>query len=216
MGFDTRVRQAVDIIYVKRDFAAGQEAFQMLWKAAEEGDGDACLLLARCYGGSCFVDERFQYEVNDELRDEYFNRSIELGSAAGMLCASRLGGFTPRCGCLIHDPYKSPREVWDAVVKLALEGELFCELLIANAYYYGDALFYMDLDEGITYEEKRAILGKMTIAARDMYEDLYSKGMMMAPYNYRNIVTSGDYNVPKSNARNEWLTEMCQEHNIDL
>lgn len=217
MGFDVRVREAIDIIYIKGDFARGQEAFNMLKEAADCGDGDACFLLGRCYGGSSFTDSRFNFVEDDDLLMEYFNRSIELGSAIGMLGTKRLGGFEPRCGSNIHAPYNSPREVWDAVVKLALEGELFCELLIANAYYYGDAISLMELDKTeLSNETINIYLRTMALTARDMYEDIYNKGMLMGYGNYRDIITSGDYGIPKSKERYKWLQKICATKGINI
>lgn len=217
MNSDYRVINAIDVMYVKDDFAKGQEAFIELKKAADEGDGDACYLLGRCYSGSAFIDSRFNFEVNDELAEEYFNRSIEAGSALGMMGIMRVGGFVPRSGSLLHAPYTSYREVWDKVTSDALDGDLFSELLVANAYYYGDTIKLMELDGGkVTNFELEEIVRKFTYTAMAMYEDLYSHGMMMGYGNYKDIVTSGDYGIPKDYRRYAWLQQKCKAKGIDI
>lgn len=217
MAFDHRVSQAIDIIYVKKEFKRGQEALDLLKEAADAGDGDACFFLGRCYAGPEFADSRFNFEKNYELTQEYFNQSIEKGSAVGMFASRRFGEFFPRCGSFIHPPYNSNREIWDAVANLALEGELFCELLIANACYYGDYIILLGIDmDAFSQEDRNRLLKVMTITARDMYEDLFTKGMIMGYYNYKDIVTSGDYDVPISKERQKWLVDICAKHGVTI
>lgn len=217
MAFDQRVSQAVDIIYGRKEFRRGQEAFDLLQAAAADGDADAYFLLGRCYAGSAFVDERFNFVEDEALTDEYFNRSIEMGSAVAMFAARRLGGFRPRCGSFIQPPYNSNREVWDAVVSMALEGEVFCELILANAYYYGDAIELMGFDkQNMPVQQKQYLLANMAITARDIYEDIYNKGMLMAVWNYKDIITSGDFGVPKDGKRYKWLRKLCSKRGIDI
>lgn len=217
MAFDYRVSQAIDIIYAKHDIKRGQEAFEMLKAAADEGDGDACFFLGRCYGGPDFADPRFNYIKDYNLTKEYFNKSIEYGSAVGMFASRRFAGFKPRCGSFVQPPYNSNREVWDAVVKLALEGELFCEYLLANACYYGDYIDLMDIDmRSFSDEHRQYILKSMTLTAMEMFEDLFTKGMIMGHYNYKDIVTSGDYGVPVSKAKVKWLKKICAKNGTNI
>lgn len=118
----------------------GKEAKAMLEEAAAEGNGDACFFLGRCYLGECFIKPKFGFEENEELGNEYFNKSIELGSAIGMFGTQRLAGFKPRCGSFIHEPYSSLKEIWDVVNELAESGQPFCQYMLGNAYYYGDCI----------------------------------------------------------------------------
>ena len=50
----------------------------------------------------------------------------------------------------------------------------------------------------------------------DMYEDIYNKGMLMGYGNYRDIITSGDYGIPKSKERYKWLQKICATKGINI
>lgn len=212
MAFDSRVSRAIDIIYRQLDFYKGVEAFDLLREAAADGDADAHYFLGRCYAGTSFVNEGFNFPEDDDIALDYINKSMELGSAVGMFGARRVGGIEPVGGTFVHAPYNSDREVWDAVVELALEGELFCELLIANAYYYGDSVEFLGIDvENMPDEQAFFIIRSMILAAADMYEDILSNGMFMAWENYKDIITSGDYGIKPDQEKYKWLKKICAE-----
>lgn len=97
---DKRVEYAIDQLWVNPWNGDGKKAKDMLDEAAKEGNGDAYFFLGCCYLGECYVNPRFGFEENIDLGMEYFNKSIELGSAIGMFGAQRLGGFEPRGGFL--------------------------------------------------------------------------------------------------------------------
>ena len=60
------------------------------------------------------------------------------------------------------------------------------------------------------------ILRKMAFAARDIYEDIYSKGMLMAYHNYKDLVLSGDYGMPITKDRYKWLKKLCAAQGIEI
>ena len=101
--FDDRVEYAIQNIWVNFRSGNGEQAMRGLQEAAQEGNGDACYFLARCYSGPCYVDPGFGFESDDDKAEEWYNKSIELGSAVGMMGAMRVGGFKPRCGILNPD-----------------------------------------------------------------------------------------------------------------
>lgn len=103
--FDSRVESAVQTIWKVPFTGNAEEAKQKLMEAAEEGDGDACYFLARCYYGRCFVDPALGFEDNDKLGDQYLQRSLELGSAVGMLGSLRVGGFEAKNDRYVYPPY---------------------------------------------------------------------------------------------------------------
>lgn len=49
--FSDKVEQALQYIYYDLRARRGQEGFQLLQQAVQEGDADACCLLARCVMG---------------------------------------------------------------------------------------------------------------------------------------------------------------------
>ena len=144
--FDKRVSDAVHTIWVKQDFENGDIAKKILEKAAAEGDGDACYFLGRCYLGECFVNPAFGFLEDDQLGFEYFNKSLEYGSAVGMFGSMRAVGFEPTRGTYVYPPYVSLREIWAVVNEMAENGELFCQYMIATAYYFGDVIKFLEFD----------------------------------------------------------------------
>ena len=197
ISYDARIEKAVYILWVDMEFDRGQEAKQLLEEALASGMADAYYFLGRTYAGNGFINSQFGFEENEEKATEYFNLSIENGSALGMFAARRLAGFEPRCGSMIHAPYNSVTEVWDEVRALADSGEIFAQYLVANAYYYGDVIELMNVDMSqFTDEQATAQIRAWTETAAAMYDELIAKGMVMGAYNYIDIITSGDFGIP--------------------
>ena len=200
--FDERIEKAIYILWVDMESKRAKKAKELLEQAANDGVADAYYFLGRIYAGPCFVNPIFKFEENDAKTEEYFNLSIENGSAIGMFAARRMAGFEPRCGSMVCEPYHSVEEVWDAVCSLADSGEIFAKYLIANAYYYGDIVGLLNLDfSSLTEAQIEARLRGWALKAIEMYEELISKGMVMGVYNYIDIITSGDYGVPINTKR---------------
>lgn len=205
--FDSRVEYAINNIWVNPRSGNGEEALRRLREAAEEGDGDACYFLARCYSGPHYVDPCFGFESNDETAGEWYNKSIELGSAVGMMGAMRVGGFKPRCGDFVYSPYQTKREVWDRVMEMARGGQIFCRYMIANAYYYGDAVELAGLKVN-GQADVCALLRK----AVQIYEELMEAGMTLCIGNLLDILTSGKYGMPVDTERaRHWEEKAAQQ-----
>lgn len=47
----------------------------------------------------------------------------------------------------VHSPYTSLKEIWDEVNNLAENGQVFCQYMVGNAYYYGDCLEMLGYDD---------------------------------------------------------------------
>lgn len=201
-AFDERIEKAVSILWCDRQLERGREAMELLEEAAEEGHGDACYFLARCYAGPSYVDAGFGFPENDEKAYQYLDMSIEQGSAVGMFGARRFGGYKPKGGSFIHAPYESSREIWEEVCAIANSGEKFIKYLVANAYYYGDVAQLTEVDfASETNEQIDNQFKKWAETAIDMYEELLEQDMIMGISNYIDIITSGDYGVPKNKKR---------------
>ena len=190
---DKRVEYAIDQLWVNPWNGDGKKAKDMLEEAANEGNGDAYFFLGRCYLGECYVNPRFGFEENIDLGMEYFNKSIELGSAIGMFGAQRLGGFEPRGGSYVHSPYTSLKEIWDEVNNLAENGQVFCQYMIGNAYYYGDCLEMLGYDDD---QVALPLIQSFQKKAIEMFEKCVDKGFAMAAVNLIDILTSGEYGMP--------------------
>lgn len=213
--FDSKLEEAIHILWVDFQFERGQEAFEIIEEKAKAGNGDAYYFLARCYAGSCFVNRGFGFPEDDDKCEEYMNLSIESGSAIGMFGARRLGGFKPRCGSFLHAPYHSSRELWDSVCNIAASGEIFTQYLIANAYYYGDVGELLEIDfRQVKEPQLQQLFRQWAEAAIPLYEDLIAHGMYMGVGNYIDIITSGDYGVPKNEKRARELKYLAAEHGM--
>lgn len=196
--FEKRVSSAVQTIWIEQNFNDGAAAKKILEEAAAGEDGDACYFLGRCYLGECFVNPAFGFPEDDELGYEYFNKSLEYGSAAGMFGSMRAAGFEPKRGTYVYPPYVSLREIWAVINEMAENGELFCQYMIATAYYFGDVIKFLEYDpESIDLAQ---VQYWKNIAA-SMYEKCIEQGMGMAIQNLINILTSGDYGMPKQEER---------------
>ena len=207
--FDERVDYAVNQLWVKRDKAEGEKAKQMLEQAAAEGNADAYYFLGRCYLGECFVDPVFGFEENEYKGNEFFRKSIELGSAVGMFASMRLAGFIPPGGIFVHPPYQSLREIWNEVERYANAGQPFCQLLIGNAYFWGDVVEFLQVPK----VNDEVIRGFMHEAMR-YYDMSIANGNYSVISNYLNIVTSGDYNMPKNHRKEMELIDLGAEHGV--
>jgi len=209
---DSRLEAAVYILWVRNEFNRGEEALQILKDLEAEGNMDACYFLARCYDGECFINKAFGFPEDDGLVDKYLNKSIEGGSAIGMFGGRRFGGFTPRCGSFIHAPFSSDKEIWDEMCATAQAGEIFAQYLVSNAYYYGDIIEFLGIDTNRM--DRQALYNSIhgwKDTAVSMYEDQFSKGMFMGAGNCIDILTSGEWGIPKDEARVKRIRRMAAD-----
>lgn len=195
---DERVEYAIEQLQLNPIQGDGQKAKAMLEEAANEDNGDACFFLGRCYLGECFVHPRFGFEENYDKGHEYFNKSIALGSAIGMFGTRRLSDFKPIGGSYIHAPYSSNKEVWDAVKDLAEKGQVFCQYMLGNAYYYGDCIEMLEVPRE---KVNSALILAYQTKAIELFQKSIDNGLTMAIPNLLDIITSGDYGVPKDEKR---------------
>lgn len=207
--FDERVEKAVDILWLHMQFDKGFEARNLLKEAAEEGDADACYFLARCYAGSRFVHSSFGLEEDKELWENYLNQSIENGSLVGMFGASSFMldgyGFCPR-GDVIQPPYHSAKEVWDEVNRLAENGELFCQILLADAYYHGDLTDYFGIDDIGEWDDE--------LKMAPIYENLIAHDVMTGIDNYIKAVRAGLGNNLPDKKKAHQLEQIAADHDM--
>lgn len=212
-GTDERVKEAVRILWLVKDYEKGAAAKELLEQAAKEGDPDAYYFLARCYAGTGFIDPNFGFPEDDNKAYGNLDLSIEKGSALGMFAGMRFGGFKPRCGSFVHAPYQSLKEVWDEVCKKADSGDLFIKYLVANAYYYGDVARFMGVDfSHVSRQYLDNQFKEWAMTAIPMYEELISRDLLFLVIgNYLDIITSGDYGVPKNMQRAMELKRMAAD-----
>lgn len=206
--FDKRVSYAIDNLWLHTHSGMSVHAKEKLEEAVMEGDADACYFLGRCYAGRGFISPEHGFPEDDALAEKYFDLSIERGSAVGMFGSLRLGGYKPKGGSYVHAPYHSLKEVWDEVNEMAVSGELFCKMMVANAYYYGDAAKFLDINARTVpniedYVKLEHEWGKKAI---DLYECCIAHGLYMVIGNLIDLYTSGDAGIPKQPEKKLELT----------
>lgn len=203
--FDLRVEEAIQQLWVDPWNNDGEKAKRLLEEAVNDGDKDACFFLGRCYLGKEFILPKFGFEENEQLGEKYFNMSIERGSAIGIFGARRLAGFTPRCGSYIQPPFNSLKDVWDEVCHLAEEGEVFCQYMLANSYYYGDCIELLGIPESAVDVSMIRDFQKNAIY---LYEMTIEKKLTLGIGNLIDILSSGDYGIGKDPERVQKLIEI--------
>lgn len=202
------VEKAVHLLWADPNCMDGTEARALLEEAVNEGDADACYFLGRTYLGDEFVAPRFGFAYEKKKGIDLFVKSTELGSAIGMFGVLRIGHMFP--GNPLKAPYSSYQELWDAVLALAQDGEVFCQYMMANAMYYGDYIKMFNIPkESVTAE----LLQENQMKALDLYEKVLEQGMTMGVGNMVDIVSSGDYGIPKDEAkRMEYVKKAAELH----
>ena len=89
------VKQALQDIYYNVRTGRGKEAFDMLEKASDAGDGDATCILARCLCGRNYVWIGHRFPEDDDRATRLMHKAVEQGSALGVLLALRSGELSP-------------------------------------------------------------------------------------------------------------------------
>ena len=111
--FSDVVEQALQNIYYDVTTGRGQESFRQLEMASKEGDGDASCILARCLCGYQYVWSEHGFPEDDDRAIALMHRSVEQGSAIGVLVALRTGELTPSVKAKM--PFFSLQEAFDIV-----------------------------------------------------------------------------------------------------
>lgn len=211
--FDDRVDYAINNIWINPWSGNGAKALELLTEAANEGDGDACFFLGRCYLGPCFVNPIFGFPEDDNLGGEWLNKGMEYGSAVAMYGSMRLAGFKPKNGTFVHPPFTSLREIWDKVEEMAYSGEVFCQYMIANAYYFGDCIEMLGIPEN---QVNLNVIQGWMYKAIELYEKCIANGLGMGIQNLINIITSGDYGIPVNEKRASELRHIGADMKIGM
>ena len=137
--FSDDVETALQYIYYDNRLRLhrGQEGFDLLVKASGEGDGDADCIMARCLSGYQYVWPGYHFPQDDRQAAKLLHRSIERGSALGILIAKRSGALTPVW------QKKAPislQEAFRQVLEKAAGGDAFCQYTVGNTYFWWDFL----------------------------------------------------------------------------
>ena len=133
--FSDPVERALKYIYYDLRAGRGQEGFHLLQQAVADGDADACCLLARCLYGPEYTWPGHDFPQDEQAGDALMRRSVLEGSAIGALLSLRCGVMDRH---LAQAMPLTLQEAFDTVLDKAEHGEPLCQMIVGNAYYWGD------------------------------------------------------------------------------
>ncbi len=184
--FSDKTELAIDLLYGTTKRENFQRGFALLVEAAEqEQDADALYFLSRCYMGEQYIWKYSGFGQDIEKSDEILLKSIEFGSACGVLGAMRRGLMDTQLEATM--PFSSLKEARDIVLAKAEAGHPFCQFMIGNTYFWGDVV---DID-GVPLSEDFSI--RVIPQAIAWYERVTESGYLWCSGNLLNIYQSGRY-----------------------
>lgn len=190
--FSDVVDQALEDIYYCYDNDRAARIIEPLKAASEAGDGDASYILSRCFSGPQYSWKYHPYQDDDDLVEEYVQKSIRQGSAMGVLGSMRCGMLTPEMRAAM--PFRDLKEAWDIVLKKAQDGCLFCQNMIGNTYFWLDIVEIQNktVEEFPSKEAFGQYLSESTLACIPWFEKAFRGGMGMSGRNLYNLYKNGE------------------------
>lgn len=191
--FSDDVETALQYIYYDNRLRLhrGQEGFDLLVKASEAGDGDADCILARCLCGYQYVWPGHHFPEDDRKATKLLHRSIERGSALGILVAKRSGLYTPtwqsRAPITLQEAFKQ-------VLDKAAGGDAFCQYTIGNVYFWWDFLSIEGKSKADFPDDPsfRDYIAENVSKCEDWFWRAFRGGMYLAGNNLRHYYENGD------------------------
>lgn len=189
------VQQALQDIYYHERTGRGKEAFALLEKASQAGDGDATCVLARCLCGDQYVWAGHGFPEDDDRAIELFHKSVAQGSALGVLVSMRCGELTPEVQATM--PFANLQEAFDQVLELARRGDAFCQYTVANSYFWWDFVRIQgkSRDSFPSQEAFKAYLKENISKCEDWFWKALRGGMFFAANNLNRYYTQGDEDI---------------------
>lgn len=188
--FSDPVERALKCIYYDLHAGRGQEGFRLLEQAVQDGDADACCLLARCLYGPEYTWPGHNFPVDGQAGDELMRQSVLRGSAIGALLSLRSGVMDRQ---LAQAMPLSLQEAFDIVLDKAEHGEPLCQMLIGNVYFWGD---FVEV-QGKTREDfdsddaVQSFLRENYAKCEDWLWRAYRNGVSLANLNLSNYYQNG-------------------------
>ena len=189
------VKQALKDIYYNERTGRGKEALALLEKASQAGDGDATCVLARCYCGRQYVWAGHRFPEDDDKAIQLLHKSVEQGSALGVLVALRSGELTPSVQKRM--PFANLQEVLDKAVELAEGGDAFSQYVVANSYFWWDFLRIQNKgkDSFPNHAAYKAYLKENISKCEDWFWKALRGGMYFAANNLNKYYKEGDEDI---------------------
>ncbi len=192
MFFSDKVEKALHDIYYDLAAGRGQEGFQLLQEACNEGDADAYCLLARCLYGDQYTWVGHNFPVDEREGDELMRRSVLLGSALGVLVSMRCGVMDDELKETM--PFASLKEAFEIILDKAERGEPFCQMVIGNVYYWWDFMEIEKIDPKSfeTDEDFRNFLRENILKCEYWYTKALDNGLATAGANLSLLYLKGE------------------------
>lgn len=190
--FSDVVEKALKDIYYDVTTGRGKESFQLLEKASAEGDGDATCILARCLYGYQYVWRGHDFPEDCDRAEALMHKSVEQGSAIGVLLALRSGQLTPELKAKM--PFSSLEEVFQIVLRKAESGEPFCQYTIGNVYFWWD---FLEI-QGKKFSDEKAFkenLMENVPKCEDWFWKAFRGGLYYAGNNLNQYYEKGDGDI---------------------
>lgn len=189
------VKQALQDIYYNERAGKGKEAFALLERASEAGDGDASCILARCLCGYQYVWKGHRFPEDDERATRLLYKSVEQGSGLGVLVALRTGELTPELQRNMG--FASLQEAFDEVLAQAEAGEAFSQYVIGNTYFWWDFLCIQGKDRNSFRSQKafKSYMKENISKCEDWFWKALRGGMYFAANNLNQYYTKGDEDI---------------------
>ena len=186
------VKQALNDIYYNISAQRGAQGLALLEKASAAGDGDASCILARCLCGKQYVWAGHGFPEDDDRATMLLHKSVEQGSALGVLICIRTEELTPEL--LQKMPYSSLQEAFDTVLAIAEGGDGFCQYVIGNTYFWWDFISIQGKEASSfpTPEGFRQYLIDNISKCESWFQKAFHNGMYAAGDNLYQYYTKGD------------------------
>ncbi len=203
------VKQALEDIYYNVRTGRGKEAFALLERASEAGDGDASCVLARCLCGYQYVWSGHGFPEDDQRAVKLLHKSVEQGSALGVLVALRSGELTPSVQKKM--PFASLQEAFGQVEAMAEAGDAFCQYIIGNCYFWWDFLRIQNKgkDSFPNHAAFKAYLKENISQCEGWFQKALQGGIHFAANNLNRYYTQGDEDIiapQPEKAKDLWKT----------
>lgn len=194
-SLSAEVKQALQDIYYNVRTGRGKEAFALLERASAAGDGDASCVLARCYCGYQYVWAGHNFPEDDRKASKLLHKSVEQGSALGVLVALRSRELTPSVQKKM--PFASLQEAFDKVEAMAREGDAFCQYVVGNSYFWWDFLRIQNKgkDSFPNQAAYKAYLKEQISKCEDWFWESFRGGVHYAGNNLDHFYTKGNEDI---------------------
>ena len=193
VAMNAMMQNAVDMIFLHPSKERREEALRqrdILEKMADANNGDACYLYGRTLFGPSCVPGSLKFDEDPEKGFESMLKGIRLDSPLAIVGGFRMCDMMDVEECLENTSYETKLDMFDALYRKALSGDLMSAFVIGHSFFWKDIFYFFDMDMSEEIEHYSAL------AAAYFYEMLWQAGSDLANGNYERIFSSGKDGIP--------------------